>query len=167
MSNLSTQVLQISRRPCNQTGPTENSQQELEEEKKEKEVEKEKEKEKEVVMEERDGKEANLEETEEKKAKPDEREGREPESDPGKKDDDGAGVAETSETPEVGVEGRAGKDSDLELIEAEESREVVSGQSRGDSAEDRLFIDVGSLFKKPPPPPRIPVGSRPHSSGPG
>ena len=70
--------------------------------------------------------------------------------------------------PEVGVEGRAGKDSDLELIEAEESREVVSGgQSRGDTAEDRLFIDIGSLLKKPPPPPRIPVGSRPHSSGPG
>ena len=128
--------------------------------------------EKEVVMEERDGKEANLEETEEKKAKPEEGEGTElgTESEPEKKDDDGAAVVETSEkseTSEVGVEGRAGKDSDLELIEAEESREVVSGQSRGDSAEDRLFIDVGSLFKKPPPPPRIPVGSRPHSSGPG
>lgn len=144
----------------------------------EKEMEKEVEKEVEVVMEERDGKKANLEETEEKKADPEEREGTD--YYPDKKDDgEDAEVkttenpettekSETAETTEVGVEGRAGKDSDLELIEAEESREVVvSGQSRGDSAEDRLFIDVGSLLKKPPPPPRIPVASRPQHSSPG
>ena len=35
---------------------------------------------------------------------------------------------------EVAVEGREGKEADGELIEAEESREVVTGQSRGDTA---------------------------------
>ena len=129
-------------------------------------------KEVEVVMEERDGKEANLELTEEKKANPEEGEGTE--SNPEKKDEgettetaETTKATEATETSDVGVEGRAANESDLELIEAEESREVVSGQSRGDSAEDRLFIDVGSLLKKPPRPPRIPVASRPPSSGPG
>merc|ERR1719232_1834535 len=73
---------------------------------------------------------------------------------------------DTVAVEEVSVEGREGKEADTELIEAEESREVFAGESRRDSAEDRLFIDLASLVRKPSRPPPVPLSSGPHSSGP-
>ena len=111
-------------------------------------------------------KEERKESTPEEKDIPKEREGKESGSkEAEEKKEISAEAGEGSE--EVAVEGREGKEADGELIEAEESREVVTGQSRGDTAEDRLFIDLGSLIKRPPRPPQVHLSSKPHSSGPG
>ena len=48
-------------------------------------------------------------------------------------------------------EPREGKDSDTELIEGEESRESLAENN----AEDRFFLDIGSLIRPLPNPPSV------------
>ena len=55
-------------------------------------------------------------------------------------------------------EQREGKDNDSELIEGEESRESLAGGK----AEDRFFLDLGSLIRKPPNPPPVKSGQQNH-----